>query len=139
MPTPSEPAIQTWNALRTACRRVESDVIKVLHAHELSITEYETLHALNTRAAHEVRIRELVSITRLSQSSVTRLVSGLEQRGLVTRRLSRSDRRGIVAELSELGQATLNLVQPAWEEVVTAALGEIADDPEFIHLLERAG
>ncbi|MEU4180951.1 MarR family transcriptional regulator [Streptomyces sp. NPDC026589] len=139
MPTPSEPAIQTWNALRTACRRVESDVIKVLHAHELSITEYETLHALNTRAAHEVRIRELVSITRLSQSSVTRLVSGLEQRGLVTRRLSRSDRRGIVAELSELGQATLNLVQPACEEVVTAALGEIADDPEFIHLLERAG
>ncbi|MFF3752428.1 MarR family winged helix-turn-helix transcriptional regulator [Streptomyces sp. NPDC002018] len=131
--------IQTWNALRTVCRRVESDVTKVLRAHELSIAEYETLHTLNTRATHAVRICELVSITRLSQSTVTRLVSGLEQRGLVTRRLSRSDRRGIVAELSELGQVTLNRVQPAWEEVVTAALGEIAGDPEFAHLVKRAG
>ncbi|MFI2213476.1 hypothetical protein [Streptomyces sp. NPDC020141] len=36
-------------------------------------------------------------------------------------------------------RAVPSRVRPAREETVTAALGEIADGPEFIHPPERAG
>lgn len=70
----------------------------------------------------------------LSQSATTRLVNRLEERGLLTRSLCPTDRRGIYAGVSEAGLARLAEARPTHDAALGAALDAAARRPELASL-----
>lgn len=68
---------------------------------ELSLTQLRVLAILRDR---ELKIGDLASYLGLEKSTLTGLVSRAEKRGLVNRRPSAVDRRGVVVGLSEHGK-----------------------------------
>ena len=83
----------------------------------MSASEYVALMHLSEAANRELRMTELSNATGLSASRVTRLVDGLESRGLVVKRASASDRRGAVARLTPQGMTRL---KSAWRVHLTS-------------------
>ena len=71
----------------------------------------------------------------LSSSATTRLVTRLEDRGLLTRILCNDDRRGIYTELTQDGVALLDRARPTHEETLEAALAEAEAVPELSGLV----
>ncbi|HEX3791184.1 MAG TPA: MarR family transcriptional regulator [Pseudonocardiaceae bacterium] len=88
----------TWGALDRALRE----------RHQLGATEFEVLDQLAEVPADDCadcRMQDLGSRVQLSQSALSRVVSRLEQDGLVTRSMCADDRRGIFVALTSTGRA----------------------------------
>jgi DNA-binding MarR family transcriptional regulator len=81
-------------------------------AHDLSAQEYEVLLILSNAPEQRLRMSELAASVVLSQSGLTRLVDRLVRAGSVERTRCESDRRGLNAELTEAGKATLEKARP---------------------------
>lgn len=78
----------------------------------LTITEWEVLRALEGAPERRRRIGELTDLVLLTQAGVTRLVSRLEDRGLVERVPHPHDRRGTVVGLTGAGRAAFARARP---------------------------
>ena len=95
--------VAVWRSLmevhQSVLREIEQDLAT---AHSLSATEFDTLINIPTRG---IRFNDLREQVILSQSALSRLVTRLEQRGLVTRSSSPHDLRGVEVELTAGGQA----------------------------------
>ena len=72
----------------------------------------------------------------LSQSATTRLVTRLEERGLLARYLCPTDRRGIYTDVSEAGLALLTAARPTNTAALREALDRAADDPQLAPLVK---
>lgn len=83
----------------------------LLRAVGINANEYLTLMYLSEAAGRELRMSELADATALSASRMTRLVDELQSCGLVTKRASVEDGRGIVASLTRAGRSKL---KTAW-------------------------
>ncbi|MYX22591.1 MarR family transcriptional regulator, partial [Streptomyces sp. SID8380] len=70
-----------------------------------------------------------------SQSATTRLVTRLEDRGLLARYLCPTDRRGIYTDVSESGRVLLEEARPTNDAALRAALDEAALDPQLAPLV----
>ncbi|MET8120001.1 MarR family transcriptional regulator [Micromonospora sp. NPDC005189] len=81
-------------------------------------------------------LRKLTRAAALSGSATTRLVTRLEQRGLLTRILCADDRRGIYTELTPAGSELLAHARPTHDRVLTDALAEAAATPELAPLVD---
>ena len=76
-----------------------------LHArHDLSLHEYEVLLTLADAPGGRMRMSELAAAVVLSQSGLTRLVDRLVRDGSVARVRCEGDRRGLNAELTDVGR-----------------------------------
>jgi DNA-binding MarR family transcriptional regulator len=71
----------------------------------------------------------------LSQSATTRLVTRLEDRGLLSRYLCPTDRRGIYTNVSEAGLELLEEARPTNDTALREALDEAAKVPELAPLV----
>jgi DNA-binding MarR family transcriptional regulator len=71
----------------------------------------------------------------LSQSATTRLVTRLEDRGLLTRYLCPTDRRGIYTDVSESGLRLLAEARPTNDTALREALDAAATNPELAPLV----
>lgn len=93
-------------------RLVDEDLMR---AAGMSGTEYAVL--ANLGGAHERRLRmaELADATALSASRITRVVDGLQSRGLVRRERYTADARGAVAVLTGEGLDRLRAARPHHE------------------------
>lgn len=77
-------------------------------------------------------MKQVADAVVLSQSATTRLVTRLEDRGLLTRYLCDTDRRGIYTDVTEAGLALLAEARPTNDAALRAALDEAAaDHPEL--------
>jgi len=81
-------------------------------AHGVTMTEYFVLVNLSEAPDRQLRMSELAARGALSLSAISRVVDGLERRGLVERVRCPSDRRGLLAVLSDRGMACLEEVYP---------------------------
>ncbi len=81
-------------------------------AHDLSAQEYEVLLILSNAPEQRLRMSDLAASVVLSQSGLTRLVDRLVRAGSVERTRCESDRRGLNAELTQAGRATLERARP---------------------------
>ncbi len=87
---------QGWRTLAALHARIEDRLERALQkAHELSVSEYTVLDVLNRQDGFHLRMNQLAGAVVLSQSATTRLVTRLEDRGLLARYLCPTDRRGI--------------------------------------------
>jgi DNA-binding MarR family transcriptional regulator len=86
----------------TITRQLDSDLTC---AHRLTLSQYEVLLHLSGAPDRKMRMSELAKRVLLTRSGVTRLVSGLEEEGLVERTSCAADARGAFARLTAPGEA----------------------------------
>lgn len=72
-------------------------------AHNLSLGDYDVLVHLSEAPGRCLRMSELADRLLLSRSGLTRRVDGLVREGWVVRKACPDDRRGSLAQLTDLG------------------------------------
>ncbi|MBQ0925458.1 MarR family winged helix-turn-helix transcriptional regulator [Saccharopolyspora endophytica] len=114
--------VAVWRSLmevhQSVLQEIEQDLAS---AHALSSTEFDTLINI---PAQGIRFNDLRDQVILSQSALSRLVTRLEQRGLVQRSSSVNDLRGVEVELTAEGK---NLRRKAARTNAAAAKRAFAD------------
>lgn len=121
--------IRSGAALERALDRGLSD------EHGIGLHEFEVLLFLATSSPdHRMPMTELRRRTPLSQSRVSRVVSGLEADGLVRREPDPTDSRAIVVVLTRQGEATLEAAKPRHQRDLDEYLFSILTDSEIRQL-----
>ncbi|MEU4310328.1 MarR family winged helix-turn-helix transcriptional regulator [Streptomyces rochei] len=124
-----------WCALSLLHGRIESHLKRALQTgHGLSVREYSLLDVLSRQHDGEgghLQMKQVADAVVLSQSATTRLVTRLEDRGLLLRYLCPTDRRGIYTNVSEEGLKLLEEARPTNEAALREALAEAAEDPQL--------
>lgn len=126
-----------WRALAAVYGIIDTALEKALQKeHALSVVEFTVLDALSRQHGWHMRMQQLGRATALSSSATTRLVSRLEDRGLLVRILCVDDRRGIYTELTPAGEALLLQARPTHDAALDAAMSEAHSIPELAHIVE---
>ncbi|GAA2375721.1 MarR family winged helix-turn-helix transcriptional regulator [Streptomyces cuspidosporus] len=123
---------QGWCALSLLHSKIENHLERVLeNEHGLSAREYSLLDVLSRQHDGDgghLQMKQVADAIVLSQSATTRLVTRLEDRGLLSRYLCPTDRRGIYTNVTEAGMELLKAARPAHDTALLAALAEAARD-----------
>ncbi|MDV6304838.1 MULTISPECIES: MarR family winged helix-turn-helix transcriptional regulator [Rhodococcus] len=131
---------QNWLALAVLHGRIEGRIERALQAeHNLSAREYWLLDVLGRQHDGEgghLQMKQVADAVVLSPSATTRLVTRLEDRGLLTRYLCPTDRRGIYTDVSEEGLALLEAARPTNDAALREALDEASTEPDLIPLVD---
>ncbi|MFF2652219.1 MarR family winged helix-turn-helix transcriptional regulator [Streptomyces sp. NPDC058045] len=141
--TATDPALtalaHSWSALSLLHGRIENRVERALQSrHRLSAREYSLLDVLSRQHDGEgghLQMRQVADSVVLSQSATTRLVTRLEDRGLLARYLCPTDRRGIYTDVTEDGLLLLADARPTHNLALREALDEAADEPALAPLV----
>ncbi len=103
--------------------------------HGIGLHQFEVLLFLATTSDdHKLPMTELRRRTPLSQSRVSRVVSGLEAEGLVRREIDPTDSRAVNVVLTPQGMATYEAAQPRHHRDVEENLVSILTDVEIRQL-----
>ncbi|MFC4852480.1 MarR family winged helix-turn-helix transcriptional regulator [Actinophytocola glycyrrhizae] len=134
---------QGWRTLAALHARIEDSLERALRReHSLSVSEYGVLDVLARQDGWHMRMTQLSDAVVLSQSATTRLVTRLEDRGLLQRYLCPTDRRGIYTEVTPAGHELLAAARPTHDSTVSSALDEAGQVPELaplVQALDRLG
>ncbi|GED85955.1 MarR family winged helix-turn-helix transcriptional regulator [Streptomyces sp. 6-11-2] len=141
--TARDPALtalaQGWSALALLHGRIETHIERALQAgHDLSVREYSLLDVLSRQHDGEgghLQMKQVADAVVLSQSATTRLVTRLEDRGLLERYLCPTDRRGIYTSVTETGLKLLAQARPTNDGALREALDEAAKNPDLAPLV----
>jgi MarR family transcriptional repressor of emrRAB len=112
LPAPVRKAALATRLLFHAARRLEQRIDELLRPHGLEMREYLLLAILQSQHAEAMRPSELSLSLDAPRPKVTRLLDGLERRGLLRRKLAAADRRGLDVELTAAGTRLLAQVAP---------------------------
>ena len=130
---------QGWCSLSVLHGRIEMHIEQALLAgHGLSAREYSLLDVLSRQHSGEgghLRMAQVADAVVLSKSATTRLVSRMEDRGLLTRYLCQTDRRGIYTEVTDAGRELLDAARPTNQRALGEALDAASRDPELLPLV----
>ncbi|MDZ7932922.1 MarR family transcriptional regulator [Rhodococcus sp. NPDC076796] len=131
---------QNWLALSVLHGRIEGRIERALQAnHNLSAREYWLLDVLGRQhdgVGGHLQMKQVADAIVLSQSATTRLVTRLEDRGLLTRYLCPTDRRGIYTDVSEEGLALLEAARPTNDTALREALDDASTEPDLVPLVD---
>ncbi len=126
----AEAQARGWRRLATLQSRIENRIGQALEAgHDLSVSEFTVLDVLGRQDDWHMRMQQLANAVVLSQSATTRLVTRLEERGLLARYLCATDRRGIYSEVTPAGRELLDDARRTHDRALADALAEAADTP----------
>jgi DNA-binding MarR family transcriptional regulator len=104
-----------WRTLLSVNARLQSRLDAELQsAHHISLHDYEVLIELSEADGKCLRMADLAERLTVSPSGLTRRLDGLVRDGLVMRRPCTSDRRGMLAVLSDAGRDTLVRAAPTY-------------------------
>lgn len=138
-PAPAPGLAQGWCALSALHSRIESHIERALQAgHDLSVREFSVLNVLSEQhdgPGGHLRMHQVADSVVLSQSATTRLVTRLEERGLLSRYLCPDDRRGIYTNVTRDGLALLVEARPTHDGALCEALQDAARRPELAPLV----
>ncbi|GHF93624.1 MarR family winged helix-turn-helix transcriptional regulator [Streptomyces filamentosus] len=142
--TATDPALtalaQRWCALSLLHGRIESHIERALESgHGLSAREYSLLDVLSRQhdgPGGHLQMKQVADAVVLSQSATTRLVTRLEDRGLLTRYLCATDRRGIYTDVTAAGQELLEEARPTNDRALREALEEARKNPDLAPLVQ---
>ncbi|MGW5664660.1 MarR family winged helix-turn-helix transcriptional regulator [Streptomyces sp. NPDC003758] len=122
-------SIARWDTLTRVHRRIESRVGRHLQQHlGLGSSEFYALRALDesVRAGTGLLyLNVLANGIGLSQSGTSRLVTRLQDRGLVSTRLSPHDRRSVEIELTPAGREMVRIGSPVVYRAVEQTVREL--------------
>jgi|SRR5437868_10585593 len=114
--------------------------------HGLSVSEYEILVRLSEAPDRRLRMAELADNASQSRSRLSHTCSRLESKGLVTRDSCPSDKRGVIAHLTDEGFAALERAARDHVETVRAHFIDVVEPGDleaigraFAAILKRMG
>src|SRR5689334_22472093 len=93
--------------------------------HDLTSSEFEVLQLLHN-AREKVRMSYLAEQVHLSQSALSRLVSRLENDGLVCRNTCTDDRRAQWTEITAAGRERYEAARPTHRRILREEAGDCA-------------
>ena len=102
--------------------------------HGLSLSEIDVLANLSVAPEGALRMSQISDALVTNRPAVTRLIDGLETKGLVERRALPGDRRAVKAAITDAGRARFREVCPFLEEELRHSLGDVLDDDEAVAL-----
>lgn len=119
----SEDEQRTWRSFLTASRLLFDRIERQLqHDAGLPHAYYEILVRLSEAPGRSLRMSQLASSSLSSRSRLSHAVARLEESGWVRRSPCPSDRRGLIAELTDEGWARLEAAAPGHVEEVRSSL-----------------
>ena len=110
--------MEAWQAFLRASIRLMDRLDAELEPHGISLADYEILVNLSAEPSGELRMTELAARTLVSRSGLTRRLDRLVEAGLVERRSCPTDRRGVLAVLTDTGRERLGAAAPTHVEGV---------------------
>jgi DNA-binding MarR family transcriptional regulator len=118
----------TWSQVAAFAASVDAGLGKwLMDTYRVGLTEYRALAYLGQAADKELRVNDLAQRVSLNQSSVTRLVSRLESKGLAVRDTCPDDGRGVYAVITEQGEALVAQIREPYEERVRDLLRDVSE------------
>lgn len=104
--------MEAWQAFLRASIRLLERLDAELAGYGITLADYEILVNLSGEPSGELRMTELAARTLVSRSGLTRRLDRLVDAGLVERRSCSTDRRGVLAVLTDGGRARLEQAAP---------------------------
>lgn len=98
---------RAWRAYLLGSAQLMERIDRDLRALGLSMPEYEILVRLSESPRRTLRMAELAQSVHHSRSRLTHTIARMEAAGMVEREACPSDRRGVLARLTEKGYARL--------------------------------
>jgi DNA-binding MarR family transcriptional regulator len=129
-------AVTAWEALFRAQVAVMRRLAADFPDGDIALSDYDVLFTLSRAPEHSLRMRDLGESILLSQPSVSRLVDRLAARGLVAKRPDPDDGRGVIAELTDAGEAAFRRAAVQHMRSISARVGGVLDDAELARLTE---
>jgi len=123
-----------WRQFLSGTGRIFAELDAELRSFGLDLGEYEILVHLSDNPDHELRMSELADKVRQSRSRLTHTVSRMEAKNILTRIACPSDRRGVMAKLTDEGYALLVEAAPHHVESVRRVLVDVVAPEDFIAL-----
>lgn len=97
--------MDAWQALLHAHHQVTRTLdAELREEHDLTLGEYDVLLRLVRAPDRSLRMNEIAQRILISPSGLTRVVDGLEEKGLVQRRRDSDDARVVRARLTDAGR-----------------------------------
>ena len=135
--TQAPPELAVWARLLKGHAGLTAEMsARLQREHELSINDYEVLLLLSHADDDRLRRVDLANEVKLTASGITRLLGGLEKRGLVERASCETDARVSYAVLTEGGREKLVQASGPYLEAVGAALTDLYSEKELRTLSE---
>ncbi|WP_344460442.1 MarR family winged helix-turn-helix transcriptional regulator [Kitasatospora kazusensis] len=103
---------QFWRAHLEVSKLLDYQLGRELQPHNLASNDYEILVVLSEAPERRLRMTDLATATLQSKSRLSHQITRMETAGLVLRQDCPGDRRGLFAQLTELGWATMQKVAP---------------------------
>ncbi|MBM0236513.1 MarR family transcriptional regulator [Micromonospora sp. ATA32] len=114
---------RAWAALTAAHARVTERLSAALaKTCGLTINEFEVLLRLDRVAPPGMRLGDLSQAVPLTQPSVSRMIARLEQQGWLSRTGDPADRRGVRVSITPAGRETLRRAVPVHARTIGEAL-----------------
>ncbi|MCX8061970.1 MAG: MarR family transcriptional regulator [Anaerolineales bacterium] len=113
------------------------------HLHAVAAEEYdvtvEQFHILRHIRQGSASVSELAKQKRISRPAVSQIVETLVQRGLIQRKVNPQDRRQIVLELTESGNALLDAISQRTRHWTMQLFAPLTSEEmqQITHSLER--
>jgi DNA-binding MarR family transcriptional regulator len=123
-----------WRAYLSGVTRISEHLEIALRPFGLDLAEYEILVQLSEAERRSLRMSDLAQNARQSRSRLTHTVARMEAKGLVSRRACPSDRRGVIATLTEAGWNLIVAAAPAHVESVREVLIDRVHPDDFAAL-----
>jgi DNA-binding MarR family transcriptional regulator len=114
---------RAWTALSSAHARVAEQLSGALsRACGLSTNDFEVMLRLDHVPAPGLRLSDLSPAVRLTQPSLSRMISRLEQHGWLARTDDPNDGRGVLITLTQAGRQVLLAAVPVHAQTIREAL-----------------
>ena len=120
----NEPTMELFRTIQASYRSLRERSDGFIESYELSRPQFEVISALGNTAG--LTLKELSRRLPVTKGTLTGVINRLEERGLVRRSASDSDRRSTVATLTEAGEAL-------YEEVFT---GHVSYLKKYLDVLD---
>ena len=119
-----EKLAESWHELMGRYNQLSCRLDRELSTqHDLTSSEFEVLQLLHN-AEGKVRMAFLAEQVHLSQSALSRLVSRLENDGLVCRNTCTDDRRAQWTEITQQGRARYEAARPTHRKILREEAGD---------------
>jgi MarR family 2-MHQ and catechol resistance regulon transcriptional repressor len=125
-----DPRITAMGLFTEAFTGVTAKLATQIVSHKLVMAEFEVLLRLSRSPGGRLRMSDLAAQTSLT-SGITRLIDRLERGGLVERTACPSDRRGLFAQITDLGRARMTAVLPGHLELIETWLIDLLEPDEL--------
>jgi DNA-binding MarR family transcriptional regulator len=124
--------LAAWRGLLRVGVRLRRELgSRLQERHGVTMADYDVLVRLAEQPARRMRMAELAESVLQPRSSLTRIVDGLERRGLIRRERTVDDARGAVAVLTEQGLATYRRAQRTHHDNVRALFVDRLSDAQL--------